>query len=443
MRNFINRLDAICHPFPGIHVLVLVGSLLFIGALVAWPAVGETAGRTGESMPIPALSIWTERTKNHVEPKPRFETRTERVQEGDSLSRLFSRQNLETQVLHSLTQVERGQAQISQLKAGQSVEFRYDSDNTLTEIVVIHSPFHQTIATQSDGSWTISQRYREAEIYIEHARATIDSSLFLAGAHAGLSDNLIMELADIYGHVIDFVHEIRKGDQFVVTFEKRYLDGEFVEYGNILAAEFINSGESFIAVRYEDIKGGIGYYDQNGVSLRKAFLRAPLNFRRISSNFSHSRKHPVTGVRRPHRGTDYAAPSGTPVYAAGDGKIVHRGTKGGYGKTIVMKHGGSVTTLYAHLSRYGKFRTGQKVKQRQVIGYVGSTGLSTGPHLHYEFIFNGVHRNPRTILNKLPKAKSLPKSEIARYRRIAGTLIASLDAQRSHDELAFQSITNP
>ena len=164
------------------------------------------------------------------------------------------------------------------LKAGQSVEFRYDSDNTLTEIAVIHSPFHQTIATQSDGSWTISQRYREAEIYIEHARATIDSSLFLAGARAGLSDNLIMELADIYGHVIDFVHEIRKGDQFVVTFEKRYLDGEFVEYGNILAAEFINSGESFIAVRYEDIKGDIGYYDQNGVSLRKAFYEHPSIF---------------------------------------------------------------------------------------------------------------------------------------------------------------------
>ena len=443
MRNLINRLDAICHPFPGIHVLGLVGSLLFVGALVAWPAVGETVNRPGEPMPIPALSKLTERTKDPKESIPQFETRTERVQDGDSLSRLFSRQRLEAQMLHSLTQAESEQARISQLKVGQSVEFRYRTDNTLAEIAVIHSPFHQTIATQNRDGWTIRQKHREAEIYIEHARATIDSSLFLAGARAGLSDNLIMELADIYGHVIDFVYEIRKGDRFAVTFEKRYLDGQFIEYGNILAAEFINSGESFIAVRFEDAKGDVGYYDQDGVSLRKAFLRAPLNFRRISSNFSHSRKHPVTGVRRPHRGTDYAAPTGTPVYAAGDGKIVHRGTKGGYGKTIVMKHGSSVTTLYAHLSRYGKFRTGQKVKQRQVIGYVGSTGLSTGPHLHYEFIFNGVHRNPRTILNKLPKAKSLPKSEIARYRRIAGTLIASLDAQRSHDELAFQSITNP
>ncbi len=443
LRNFINRLYAICYPFPGIHVLGLVGSLLFVGALIFWPAVGETINQTGKSMPIPVFSTVLERSEESSESVLRLITRTEHVGEGDSLSRLFSRQDLEVQVLHSLTRAESGEARVSQLKIGQSVEFRYDNDNTLSEIAVIHSPFHQTIAAQSDGSWTISQQYREAEIYIEHARATIDSSLFLAGARAGLSDNLIMELADIYGHVIDFVHEIRQGDQFVVTFEKRYLDGEFIEYGNILAAEFINSGESFIAVRFEDTKGDVGYYDQNGVSLKKAFLRAPLNFRRISSNFSHSRKHPVTGVRRPHRGTDYAAPTGTPVYAAGDGKIAHRGTKGGYGKTIVMRHGSSITTLYAHLSRYGKFRTGQKVKQRQVIGYVGSTGLSTGPHLHYEFIFNGVHRNPRTILNKLPKAKSLPKSEIARYRRIAGVLIASLDAQRSHDELAFQSITKP
>jgi murein DD-endopeptidase MepM/ murein hydrolase activator NlpD len=394
-------------------------------------------------MPIPALSKATERTEDPGERVPRFETRTERVQEGDSLSRLFSRQRLGARMLHSLTQAETEQTRISQLKVGQSVEFRYRTNSTLAEIAVIHSPFHQTIATQNHGGWTIRQEYREAEIYIEHAQATIDSSLFLAGARAGLSDNLIMELADIYGHVIDFVYEIRKGDRFAVTFEKRYLDGQFIEYGNILAAEFINSGESFIAVRFEDAKGDVGYYDQDGVSLRKAFLRAPLNFRRISSNFNLNRKHPVLGTMRAHKGTDYAASTGTPIYAAGDGKVTFRGRKGGYGRLIVMKHGSSIETRYAHLARFGRFRSGHKVRQGQVIGYVGMSGMATGPHLHYEFIVNGVHRNPRTILNKLPKAKSLPKSEIARYKSIAGILIASLDAQRSHDELAFQSITKP
>ena len=222
-------------------------------------------------------------------------------------------------MLHSLTQAESEEARISQLKIGQSVEFRYRTNNTLAEIAVIHSPFHQTIATQNHDGWTIRQKYREAEIYIEHARATIDSSLFLAGARAGLSDNLIMELADIYGHVIDFVYEIRKGDRFAVTFEKRYLDGQFIEYGNILAAEFINSGESFIAVRFEDAKGDVGYYDQDGVSLRKAFLRAP-SISAESVQILIKSQTSSSGITRAHKGTDYAASTGTPIYAAGDGK---------------------------------------------------------------------------------------------------------------------------
>jgi murein DD-endopeptidase MepM/ murein hydrolase activator NlpD len=253
---------------------------------------------------------------------------------------------------------------VSKLNVGQTVEFRYNNDDTLAELAVIHSPFDQTVAKHSDRGWTIEQQHREAEIYIEHANATIDSSLFLAGARAGLPDNLIMELADIYGHVIDFVYEIREGDQFIVTFEKRYLDGEFIEYGNILAAEFINAGESFVAVRYTDTEGDTGYYDQNGVSLRKAFLRAPLNFRRISSNFKLARKHPILGKMRAHKGTDYAASTGTPIYAAGDGKITFRGTKGGYGRTVIIKHGNSIETRYAHLSRYGKFKSGQKGQTR-------------------------------------------------------------------------------
>jgi murein DD-endopeptidase MepM/ murein hydrolase activator NlpD len=443
MRNLINRLDAICHPFPGTHVLGGVGSLLLIAALIAWPTVGETGNQPDKTMPIPALSMLTGVTNERVVPNIRFDVRTERVQSGDSLSRLFNRQNLKPQLLHKLTQAEKGDNRVSRLNVGQTVEFRYTSDNSLVELSIIQSPFHQTVAIHSESGWNIEQRHREPEIYIEQAQATIDSSLFLAGARAGLPDNLIMELADIYGHLIDFVYEIREGDRFIVTFEKRYLDGEFVEYGNILAAEFVNSGESFLAVRYTDSQGDIGYYDQNGVSLRKAFLRAPLNFRRISSNFKPTRKHPILGKMRAHKGTDYAASSGTPIYAAGDGKIFFRGTKGGYGRTVIIKHGNSIETRYAHLSRYGKYKSGQKVKQGQVIGYVGMSGLATGPHLHYEFIVSGVHRNPRTILDKLPKAKTLPKAEINRFERIAEPLISSIEAQRSYAELAFQNVTQP
>jgi len=415
MRNLINRLDAICHPFPGIHVLGVVSSVIFVTVLVVWPTTGETGSNTDQAMPIPALSLFTEAMTKPAAQAPRLEIRSERVNQGDSLSRLFNRQGLSPTLLHALTQAEDSDNRVSKLNVGQTVEFRYNNDDTLAELAVIHSPFDQTVAKHSDRGWTIEQQHREAEIYIEHAKATIDSSLFLAGARAGLPDNLIMELADIYGHVIDFVYEIREGDQFIVTFEKRYLDGEFIEYGNILAAEFINAGESFVAVRYTDTEGDTGYYDQNGVSLRKAFLRAPLNFRRISSNFKLARKHPILGKMRAHKGTDYAASTGTPIYAAGDGKITFRGTKGGYGRTVIIKHGNSIETRYAHLSRYGKFKSGQKVKQGQVIGYVGMSGLATGPHLHYEFIVSGVHRNPRTILEKLPKAKSLPRGEIARF----------------------------
>jgi Membrane proteins related to metalloendopeptidases len=250
---------------------------------------------------------------------------------------------------------------------------------------------------------------------------------------------MIMELANIYGHVIDFVYEIRQGDEFIVTYEKRYLDGEFIEYGNIIAAEFINDGERYVAIRYTDTAGDTGYYDESGVSLRKAFLRAPLNFRRISSNFKLARKHPVLGLMRAHKGTDYAASTGTPVYAAGDGKVTYRARNGGYGKLVVIKHGNNIETRYAHLSRYGKYRVGSKVKQGQVIGYVGATGLATGPHLHYEFVVNGSHRNPRTVLDKLPKAKTLASDELARYRAVAEPLIASLEAQRTHAELALQT----
>jgi len=443
MRNLINRLDAICHPFPGTHVLGVVGSLLFIGALAVWPAVGETGDQPDKAMPIPALSSVSEEVKQTIPPINRLEVKTEQVENGDSLSRLFSRQNLKPQLLHSLTLAEKGDNRVSRLKVGQTIEFRYHSDNSLKELAVIQSPFHQTVAIYDNDAWKIEQRHRDPEIYIEQAQATIDSSLFLAGARAGLPDNLIMELADIYGHVIDFVYEIREDDRFTVTFEKRYLDGEFIEYGNILAAEFVNSGESFLAVRYTDSQGDTGYYDESGVSLRKAFLRAPLNFRRISSNFKLARKHPILGRMRAHKGTDYAASTGTPIYAAGDGKITFRGTKGGYGRTVIIKHGNSIETRYAHLSRYGRYKRGQKVKQGQVIGYVGMSGLATGPHLHYEFIVSGVHRNPRTILDKLPKAKTLPKSEIARFESIAKPLIASLGAQQGRAELAFQNITQP
>jgi murein DD-endopeptidase MepM/ murein hydrolase activator NlpD len=249
-----------------------------------------------------------------------------------------------------------------------------------------------------------------------------------------------MELAQIFGWDIDFALDIRKGDQFRVLYEEKYLDGEKIGEGNILAAEFTNNGDTFAAVRYTDSNGDTNYYTPDGRSMRKAFLRSPVDFRRISSGFKRERYHPVLGVKRPHRGTDYAAKTGTPIKASGDGKVIWRGTKGGYGKTIIIQHGGNITTLYAHMSKYNsKVTSGSRVKQGQTIGYVGMTGTATGPHLHYEFRLNGVHKNPVTV--KLPDAQPIANKELAKFKADTSQLIAELQ-MKAVEQLADASLNS-
>jgi murein DD-endopeptidase MepM/ murein hydrolase activator NlpD len=247
----------------------------------------------------------------------------------------------------------------------------------------------------------------ELERRIQHGSAVIRRSLFDAGNRVGLSDSLLLDLAEVFRWDIDFALDIRNGDAFTVIYEAFYRDGDKVRNGDILAAEFVNRGEAHRAVRYSNDAQQADYYDPQGRSMRKAFLRSPVDFTRVSSNFNPNRLHPTLGERRPHMGTDYAASPGTPIKATGNGQVIHRGWKGGYGRTVVVQHGGRYTTLYAHMSRYrASVTAGDHVSQGQVIGYVGSSGRSTGPHLHYEFRVNGEHRNPRTV--NLPNAKPIP-----------------------------------
>jgi murein DD-endopeptidase MepM/ murein hydrolase activator NlpD len=235
-----------------------------------------------------------------------------------------------------------------------------------------------------------------------------------------------MELANIFGWDVDFALEIRSGDRFSLIYEEEYLDGQKYGNGPILAAEFINQGKTFRALRYEDEQGRSSYFSPDGKSMRKAFLRAPVDFRRISSRFTRSRWHPVLGKKRPHRGVDYAAAIGTPIKAAGDGRVIFRGKKGGYGNTVIIKHGSQYTTLYGHLSKFRrKVKNGSRVRQGQTIGYVGKTGLATGPHLHYEFRVNGTHRNPLTV--KLPAAAPLKAKYRADFSKKSAPLLARLD----------------
>jgi murein DD-endopeptidase MepM/ murein hydrolase activator NlpD len=240
-------------------------------------------------------------------------------------------------------------------------------------------------------------------------------------------DKLIIELADIFGYDIDFVQDIRVGDRYTVIYDDLYKDGKKLRAGDILAAEFVNQGQSLRAVRYTDPQGNSGYYAAGGQSLRKAFLRTPVDVFRISSNFSRARFHPVLNRFRAHLGTDYAAPVGTPIKATGDGRVTFIGWKGGYGRAVVLKHGSSYETLYGHMSRFRQgLGYGSRVQQGQVIGYVGSSGLATGPHLHYEFRINGVHRDPRKVV--LPRASALPRQYVEHFRASSAPLLTQLDA---------------
>jgi murein DD-endopeptidase MepM/ murein hydrolase activator NlpD len=346
------------------------------------------------------------------------------VARGDSLSSIFS--DLE---IHSQLEPILGLGDPVQMLRSIYPGERFRAlklDGALSELIYEPDGQQHLHIRRTQEGYAAERIEHETEIRLHHAWGTIDDSLFAAGVEAGLSENLIMELAAIFGWDIDFALDIRKGDEFTLVYEERYRDGDKLEDGRILAAQFTNQGRSYTAILYTDPDGRSAYYSPNGRSMRKTFLRAPVDFRRISSRFQRERWHPVLGVKRPHRGVDYAAAIGTPIKAAGDGKVIHRGTKGGYGKTVIIQHGERYSTLYAHMSRYSKrSRVGTRVKQGQIIGYVGKTGLATGPHLHYEFRVNGVHRNPLTV--KLPSAKPLPKKHMADFETVAAPLLAQLD----------------
>jgi murein DD-endopeptidase MepM/ murein hydrolase activator NlpD len=356
------------------------------------------------------------------------------VRRGDSLDRLFKRNNLSRTDLANIMDLKIARQHLRLIKPGDRIIVRQDKGRILRLDRTISISEVLSVRQGPDG-FTAETLRETLESRPARATGTIRSSLFLAAAEAGISDRTIMNLAGIFAWDVDFMLDIRQGDQFTVVYEEVWKDGERVAEGNILAAEFINQGESFRAIRFEDAGGRIDYFTPDGNSVRKAFLRAPLTFSRISSNFNPRRRHPKLNTIRAHKGVDYAAATGTPIKAAGDGKIIHRGRKGSYGNAVILQHGGNITTLYAHMSRFSRSRIGTRVLQGDIIGYVGSTGLATGPHLHYEYRRNGVHLNPRTV--KLPDAEPLRQDYVADFQRAAVPLLQQLDA--THTLLADTS----
>ena len=357
------------------------------------------------------------------------------IKPGDTLSEIFDRVGLSQQELHRVMQQKEARRTLRGIRPGKQLGFVLEEDGRLQTLSYAIDPTLTLEINRNGDDFQATTVEHPLEPRIRFASGVIDSSLFLAAQKAGLSDKTTMEMADIFGWDVDFALDIRSGDHFTVLYEDLYRDGEKIRSGNILGAEFTNRGNTYVAIRYTNPEGRSGYYSPDGMHMRKAFRRTPVEFSRISSRFG-KRFHPILNRMRAHKGVDYAAPTGTPIRATADGKVVHKGSKGGYGKTVILKHGKRYSTLYAHMSRYGKaLRPGKMVKQGQIIGYVGQSGRATGPHLHYEFRVDGVHRNPLTV--SLPKAlpienryrqdfAAVAKKTLAQIEQRKGSLVARL-----------------
>ena len=316
---------------------------------------------------------------------------------------------------------------LSRLRPGQAIEFRVNGENRIQSL---HYRLNKvdSLRLSRDGDGFRSEWLKEElELRVTSTTGQISNSLFQAGQKAELSSNLIMQMVELLGWDIDFASDIRSGDYFTVIYEQLFnTRGNHLRDGQILAVAFTNQGREIRAVRYTDPAGHTDYYSPDGYSMRKAFLRTPVSFSRISSRFSGGLYHPVLNRIRAHKGVDYAAPTGTIIKAAGDGKVIFRGKKGGYGNCVIIQHGGNITTLYAHMSRFAKSaRVGKRVRQGQTIGYVGATGMVTAAHLHYEYRVNGVHRNPRTV--KLPEADPIPMEYREDFLQMSSELLSQLD----------------
>ena len=356
---------------------------------------------------------------------PPYQNATLTIRRGDTLDKLFRKHDLNLGDLSRISKLDEARKRFRRLKPGDEFMITHDQG----DLVSMYSNLDLTSALKIERAglgFTAEVIERPIEKRKRLAYGVIESSLFESAAAAGLSDRVIMNIAGIFAWDVDFVLDIRTGDNYYVQYEEIWQNGKFVKDGEIIAAEFNNNGRKSQAIRFIDDAGRSDYFTPDGHSVRKAFIRAPVDFTRISSNFNPRRKHPVLNTIRAHRGVDYAAPRGTPIRAAGDGKVIFRGVKNGYGNAIIVQHGGNITTLYAHMSRFAGARVGSRVSQGQTIGYVGATGLATANHLHYEYRLNGVHRNPRTV--ELPQADPIDD----RYRQRFLTAVEPILQELEH-----------
>lgn len=348
------------------------------------------------------------------------------IKPGETISSLLG-DYFSPQEIHDLNKRSKSVFPFTRICAGQPYKI-CTTDDQFESFTYEIDDEEQLIIRLGDEKPVIEKVQIEYQIETELVRSTIDSSLFLAVADIGESSELAIRLADIFAWDIDFIRDIRVGDTFQALVEKRYREGNPAGYGKVLAAEFVNRGNTYRAIYYQDGDNPPSYYNPDGKSVRKAFLKAPLAFSRISSGFSMKRFHPITKTWKSHPAIDYAAPRGTPIKAVGDGTITRIGYTKGNGNFIELRHNNSYTTLYLHMSKFArKLKKGRKVAQGQVIGYVGSTGLATGPHLCFRMRKNGAPVNPYKV--KVPASRPVSKTNLADFQSIVEPLVARLEGR--------------
>jgi murein DD-endopeptidase MepM/ murein hydrolase activator NlpD len=409
--------------------LILAATLPFASVMAAFGIAPDTVTdhvavtRIVEEVALPSLEA--------IEVGPEAYWREERIQRGDTIGTLLARLGIDDPAAARFLRNAREARSLYQLAPGRVVRAATTGDGELVSLHYLHGG--SVLNVQRSGeTFDITEQPPVLERRVLMESGEIRSSLFAATDAAQLPDSIATQIADIFSTDIDFHRDLRRGDRFAVVYEMLYDHGEAVKPGRVLAAEFVNQDKTYQAVWFKHGEGHGGYYTPEGKNIRKAFLRSPLEFSRVTSGFTHARYHPVLREWRAHRGIDYAAPTGTGVKATADGIIEFAARRGGYGNLVVIRHETKYTTWYGHLSRFANgMRKGARVGQGEVIGYVGATGLATGPHLHYEFRINDVHQNPLRVV--MPEAPP-----ITAERRNAFEAVAKPLAQR----LALLHATN-
>ena len=354
------------------------------------------------------------------------------VKPGDTLLNIFARAKINKEDYFKLIQIKEAKTYLAELKPKQVFHLSINTKNQLEGLIYNLNREQNLEITKSGDTFTVKTIKRTLEKKLSVASGTIQHSFFVAASKAELPNQLILSLADIFAWDIDFSQQIRPGDTFKVLYEQYYVDDKKVDPGNIIAAEITNNKTTYTAIRFQTPNDTTDYYTPSGRNLRRAFLRAPIKYIRISSPFNAKRIHPILHIVRPHEGVDLAAPTGAPIKASANGKIIFRGRKASYGKTVIIKHSQKYTTLYAHMSHFSNsLHVGSFVKQGRIIGYVGQTGLATGPHLHYEFHINNIPHDPMKV--RLPNARSVPKNELATFKKQAKMALSILNSNGEKD----------